>query len=115
MESNIKVKATNKQMDFFASHFCVKGWERIEWLNDKKGRSLWKVFLRHGEEHKLHGTYTVETIMEKLRKEACHINLEATIASALDECFTDLSFFNETDKMKDVINKALNKYNLKVS
>lgn len=110
MESIIKVKARPEQMDFFERHFCVKYWERVKFLHDSKGRWLYNVRLRHGEEHgELKGTYTVEFVMNKLRGEAVHENLERVLDRAIDTCINDLSFFGEMDKMKDVLNEALQK------
>ena len=60
MESDIKVKATSKQMMMFGNLYCVKWCERIKWLGDSKGRWLYKVTLRHADDAgELHGTYTV--------------------------------------------------------
>lgn len=111
MESDIKVKATTDQMDFFESHFCVKYWERDKFLHDKKGRCLWKVRLRHGEEHgKLKGTYTVEYLMEKFRNEACHTDLKREIRSVIDKCVQELSFFGEIGSLPCIINEVLSRH-----
>lgn len=111
MESDIKVKATSEQMDFFCSHFYVKYWERDRFLHDKKGRWLWNVRLRHSEEAgKLKGTYTVEFLMEKFRNEACHTNLKHKIRAAIDECVKELDFFDELGNLPRMINEVLSQH-----
>lgn len=109
MESRIKVKATYDQMVFFERHFCVKMWERVKPMNDKKGRWLYDVYLRHGEVHrKLKGTFTVETLMEKLRQEAVHDNSPIIeMRRALDSLQKEAEFFGEKNRITDVLNKVL--------
>ena len=114
MESRIKVIATYDQMLFFERHFCVKMWEMVKQMNEKEGRWLYDVCLRHGEEHgRLRGTFKVETLMEMLRQEAAHDSiLIYTLKHTLDSLQKETAFFDE--KIEDVLNDALSEQGLKI-
>ena len=103
-------------MVFFERHFCVKWWERVKPLNDKKERWLYDVYLRHGEEHgKMRGTFTVETLMKRLHKEAVHDStLIYTLKNTLDSLQKEAAFFGEENKIADILNDALSKQGLRI-
>lgn len=112
MESDIKVKATEDQMCIFCSLYCVKWSERIKWLNDGKRRWLYNVTLRHDDDAgELHGTYTVEFLMKKFRRDG-ELNLPCMIRNALRDTTSFLAIIGEQGKLAEYINKAFDQMNI---
>lgn len=114
MESRIKVKATQDQMEVLCRAVCVKSYEFIKRLDDKKNRGLYDVYLRHADDlSKLKGVYTAEYIIKAHFPECVdcfswYINQE--FSSIFQDCETFLSSLGNKHDVIGLINEALQKH-----